>query len=174
MFPKGGTCEMAEESVEGRDSRLRGKWCVRAKACWMSYVVRRRFRTYKWASSGAAHASAMASLQLWKQPPCRLFPLPGIPPSSSWLAPSALIGHWIKLHLFWDACPDYPSVVDLSCYSCYLSCCLLQHTCHHTNCFVYFVVKRSPDCGLHKGRDPDFHVHLCVHSALCNTWPVGW
>ena len=27
MFPRGGTCEMAEESVEGRGSRRKGK-CV--------------------------------------------------------------------------------------------------------------------------------------------------
>lgn len=56
------------------------------------------------------------------RPTCVWLVAPGTPsflcpeyrPSSSWLLPSTPsgVGHQIKLHLFQDACPDYPSEID--------------------------------------------------------------
>ena len=88
---------------------------------------------------------------------------------SSWLAPLTIIGWWIKLHLFRDAHPDYPSEVDSSCYSYHPSCCLLQLTCNNADC-LFTLLLRGPQTVISIRA---FHVYWCVHSALHNAWPVG-
>lgn len=62
----------------------------------------------------AQHLS-LGPLELCTRPLSRSFPLPGIPPLSSWLVPPPVIGHQIKRSLFWGACPDYPSEIYSSC-----------------------------------------------------------
>ena len=91
------------------------------------------------------------------------------PSPSSWLAPLTIIGRWVKLRLFRDARPDYPSEVDSSCYSYHPLCCLLQLTCHNADCLFTFLL-RGPQTVISTRA---FHIFWYVHSALPNAWPVG-
>lgn len=109
MFSRGGTLEVAEERIEGRDSRLMRK-CVKAKAYQLSHMVRCLFRIYN-----APLLSLPITLCLacsWNSLFAGSFLCPKYPTSSSWQFPSALSGirRWSKSHLFQEACPDYSEV----------------------------------------------------------------
>ena len=86
---------------------------------------------------------------------------------SSWLAPLTIIGRWIKLHLFRDARPDYPSEEDSSCYSYHPSCCVLQLTCHNADCLIVFLLRGVQTVISTRA----FHIYWYVHSALPNACP---
>lgn len=124
MFSRGGTLEVAEERVEGRDSRLMGK-CVKAKAHWLDHTVRCRFRIYNAPLLSLPITVCLACS--WNSLFAGSFLCLKYPTSSSWLFLSVLsgIGHWIELHLFQDACPDCSSEVDfifLSPVTCPVAC----------------------------------------------------